>query len=1041
MKTTNKMSAKFASVVVGVAGLMCSMAVAGAVGGKDAYYTEEHVYWSRPNPDGEMSLGNIGVTGLKVRIYKGVVVKVEETVPGTPAEGQFKAGQIIVGINGAALKGKNPIVALGSALTQAEATDGKMTFEVQDAEDAPAKKVAITIPVLGAYSKTWPLTCEKSAKIIKQAAEYYSTNNAFKKKYFEEKGIGGALTCLFLLSTGDDKYVPCVKEYFAPFVKNPKGIGDHTWNNGYNGIACAEYYLRTGDKDVLPVLQHYCEDAKERQMFGCSWTHWGRGIWPAYVSGGLMNPAGCQVLTTLLLSKECGVDVDEKTLLGALRFWYRFTGHGTVPYGDHRPEGGLQSNGKDGMGAAAMLIASGAQGDTSIYSKARDYYSLSMIDSYPGLVLGHGDNGRGDAIWRGLTSSYLIDKKAPEYRTVMNRLEWWYDLSRRPSGALGNSTCQGFDDEGTGAALALTYTAPLKTLRISGAPRSKVAKDFKLPEHLWGRPADLAFLSVDDNPKYSAYGKSEPTHVPFWKFGGAYHKPENDLQSVPRKEMLKNVYHRNYMIRVQAAKALRTVGALDELEKLLQDPDPRVRRAGLDGIIDYNYWFGMGGATLKTEELTPQMLADIKKMLADPKEALWVVDGALMALSLASPQEINSCLKLIMPWTTHEDWWLRESSFVALMGLEKDDQLFQLVLPTLITMMVTEYHTMPREGFTRRLQEAMSRKKVTSPQGAQILAGFMRAVQESEVKSGDRAAEGGYNIQTAATVCLQKAPETALQVAKTIKERLPQLAAVDIVRLIGAPSFDREGTSFGFYTALKKLPQDQRQELTDILCSAYRAELIKRIKYGSESGSEHNMTVIDTVLDLAKLKNPKVDWQVIGKPAPVGRTWRYCSVDPQPAEVMDHRERERFRDITLPAGLEKWYAPGFDDSKWKAGKAPIGIGQYKQGEVSFANNSDWGSGEFLLARTTFELEAVDCDICRACVLAVQGFRVYLNGKEITSYVWSEDKPHYQRTMINADYLKKGTNVLAVYSNVGYDKEQPLGQIDVFLEGLKKNDLE
>ncbi len=1035
------MSAKFASVVVGVAGFMCSMAVGWAAGGKDAYYTEEHVYWSRPNPAGEMSLGDIGVTGLKVRIDKGVVVKVVETVPGTPAEGQFKAGQIIVGINGAALKGKNPIVALGSALTQAEATDGKMIFDVQDNVDAPAKKVAVTIPVLGAYSKTWPLTCDKSATIIKQAAEYYSTNKAFKKKYFEEKGVGGALTCLFLLSTGDDKYIPCVKEYFAPFIKNPKGIGDHTWHNGYNGIACAEYYLRTGDKDVLPVLQYYCENAKERQMFGCGWTHWGRGIWPGYVAGGLMNPAGSQVLTTLLLSKECGVNVDEKTLLGALRFFYRFTGHGTVPYGDHRPEGGLQSNGKDGMAAAAMLIASGAQGDTSIYSKARDCYSLSMIDSYPGLVLGHADNGRGDSIWRGLTSSYLIDKKAPEYRAVMNRLAWWYDLSRRPSGALGNSACQGYDDEGTGAALALTYTAPLKTLRITGAQRSKVAKNFKLPEHLWGRPADLAFLSIDDNPNYSKLGKPEPTHVPFWKFGCAYAQPEVDLKSEPRTEMLKNVYHRNYTIRVQAAKALRAVGALDELGKLLQDPDPRVRRAGLDGIIGYNYWSGMGGATLKTEELTSQMIADIKKMLADPKEALWVVDGALMALSLASPQEINSCLPLIMPWTTHEDWWLRESSFVALMGLEKDDQLFLPVLPTLITMMVKEYHTMPREGFKNRLQDAMSRKKVASPLGAQMLAGFVRAVQESEVKSGDYAPEGGHNVVEAAKVCRRQAPETTIKIARTMSTRLPLLAAADIVCLIGSPSSDREGSSFGLYTALKNLPQDQRQELTDILCSAYRAELIKRIKYGSESDSEHNMAVVDMVLDLAKLKNPKVDWQVIGKPAPVGRTWRYFPVDPQPTEVLDHRERERFRDITLPAGLEKWTAPGFDDSKWKAGKAPIGIGQYKQGDIFFANNSDWGSGEFLLARTSFELEEVDSDICRACVLAVQGFRVYLNGKEITSYLWTEDKPHYKRQMINADYLKKGTNVLAVYSNVGYDKEQPLGQIDVFIEGLKKKDLE
>jgi hypothetical protein len=70
-----------------------------------------------------------------------------------------------------------------------------------------------------------------------------------------------------------------------------------------------------------------------------------------------MNPAGAQVLTTLLLGKECGVNVDEQTLLGALRFFYRFAGHGTVAYGDHRGEGGLGSNGKDGMIAAAMQIA------------------------------------------------------------------------------------------------------------------------------------------------------------------------------------------------------------------------------------------------------------------------------------------------------------------------------------------------------------------------------------------------------------------------------------------------------------------------------------------------------------------------------------------------------------------------------------------------------------------------------------------------------------------------------------------------------------
>jgi len=1024
-----------------VAVVMSFMANARAADEKAAYYTEEHVYLSRPNPDREMSFGNIGVTGLKVRIYRGVVVKVEGTEAGTPADGKFKAGQIIAGINGVALKGRNPFVALGTALTQAEATDGKMIFDVQDSSDTPAMKVTVSIPVLGAYSKTWPLKCEKSAKIIKQAAEYYSTDKEFKKKHLDGKGIGGALTCLFLLSTGDDKYIPCVKEYFAPFVKNPKGIGDHTWNNGYNGIACAEYYLRTGDKDVLPVLEYYCEDAKLRQKFGCSWTHWGKGIHPGYVASGLMNPAGCQILTTMLMSKECGVTVDEKTLLGALRFWYRFAGHGTVPYGDHRPEGGLGSNGKDGMGAAAMLIASGAQGDTGIYSKAKDYLSLSMIDSYPVLVCGHGDDGRGDAIWRGLTSSYLTDKKAAEYHAAMHRLEWWYDLSRRHSGALGNSTCQReeFDDEGTGAAVALSYTAPLKTLRITGAPRSKYAKDFKLPENLWGRPADLAFLSIEDNPNYRKHGDPEPTHVPFWKFGSAYHKPEVDLQSVPRKEILKNVYHRNYMIRAQAAKALRTVGALDELEKLLQDPDPRVRRAGLDGIIDYNYWFSMGRATLKTEELTPGMLAAIRKMLADPKEALWVVDGALMALSLAPAKEINSCLPLIMPWTTNEDWWLREASFTALMGLEKDEALFPAVAPTLLTMMVNEYHTMPRDRFTSRLQNVLNKKNLAGPLGSQVLAGFMRAVNESEIKPGERAAEGAHNVQSAANVCLKKSPETAIKIAKTMKTRFPLLETGQIVALVGTPNSNRAGNPFGFYTTLKDLTSDQRLELTDILCNDYRAELVKRMK---EDGGK-DQAVVDTILDLSKLKNPEAGWHSVGKPVPSERTWRYTSFDPQQAsDVLHKREGRRFRDVKLPGGMDKWYMPGFEDSKWTSGKAPIGTGEYKEGKVCFTNNSDWGSGEFLLARTSFDLEAVDCDLYRVCVLAKQGYHIYVNGKMVHGYGWWQNRPFYRELMIDAKNLHEGANVLAVYCNVAYVKEKDaVGQIDVYVEGLKKKDLE
>ncbi len=193
------------------------------------------------------------------------------------------------------------------------------------------------------------------------------------------------------------------------------------------------------------------------------------------------------MLTTLLLGKECGVQVDDDTLLGSLEYFYRFAGRGTVPYGDHRGEGGLGSNGKDGMIAAAMQIAAGSQGDVTIYEKARQYLGMSMLTSYPVLVKGHGDEGRGDGIWRSIVTSYMLRDRPAQYRTAMDRLTWWHDLSREPGGSIGIATLtwQNGIIGSSGPGVGLSYTAPLKTLRITGAPRTKYSNGLHAArEHL-----------------------------------------------------------------------------------------------------------------------------------------------------------------------------------------------------------------------------------------------------------------------------------------------------------------------------------------------------------------------------------------------------------------------------------------------------------------------------------------------------------------------------------------------------------------------------
>jgi hypothetical protein len=1004
----------------------------------ESYYTEKRVYESRPNPASEKYFGVIGTTGLKPRIYPGVVLKVEAMMPGSPSEGKFAKDEILTGINGTSLKGLNPFVVMGNALTKAEATDGKMVFDVTSADGKTQRKETVAIPVLGAYSKTWPLKCKKSKRIIDEAAEFYSNPEKFK-----QGGIPGALACLFLLSTGDDKYLPQVKAYFDAFPKDVKAIGDHTWNNGYNGIACGEYYLRTGDKSVLPIMQYYCDDAKARQKFDYGWTHWGNGVSPGYVAGCLVNAAGTQLLTVMLLGKECGVNVDETTLLNALRFHYRFVGHGGAAYGDHRPEGWHSANGKDGMAAAAMQIASGAEGDVTIYQEAIKSLTKGTLDGYLWLAVGHGDEGRSDGIWRSITTSYLMKEKPALFRESMDRLTWFHDLSREPGGSIGIGTLD-FEDGNVGSSgpgIGLSYTAPLRTLRITGAPHTKFSQKYTLPKNLWGTTADRAFLSIDHNPKFHTYGSEEPFHVTFYSLGGAYTKPGDDLNTLPRKYLLQNMHHWSYVVRTQSALALRKAGALEELEKFLSDPDPRLRRAALDGLIDWNYWFGPGNQPISTGQFTPGMLAAITKMLSDPDESWYVKAGAMMALKLAPAKDIQERYKLIQPWIKHSDWWMREAAFFALSGLAKDDALYLEILPTLLTMTTSENHTMPREWMKNHFETILQQKKPESEAGKLIIAGMKQAVSATEIKSGVRSGEGTYNVMEAVKLCLQTDPSLAAPLAMAVQLRFADFSTDDLVNLVGAPSAHPGGNPFGFYTVLEKLEPEQRAGLQKVLLQTYRPELLKRLRAEKSEKPE----LLNSIIDLTRISNPKAGWKPIGKLPPPERTWKFKSFDAaEEKDQLPTRERRRFRDFTLPDDLKDWFKPGYDDSKWTSGRAPIGIGTFRSGNDFFSNQSDWGKGEFIVMRTNFEIDALNFDSYRVSILCPQGFRIYLNGHEIASYGWWQDKPHYAPwASVSPKHLKIGTNTIAVYSNVDYDQntKMPFGQVDCMIEGLKHSDLE
>jgi alpha-galactosidase len=219
----------------------------------------------------------------------------------------------------------------------------------------------------------------------------------------------------------------------------------------------------------------------------------------------------------------------------------------------------------------------------------------------------------------------------------------------------------------------------------------------------------------------------------------------------------------------------------------------------------------------------------------------------------------------------------------------------------------------------------------------------------------------------------------------------------------------------------------------------------KQARYNEIVGTSHTLKEDGSIDRAWKWEN---HWKPLGKPLPEERLWRFTTIDATEKKdrLKEYTDR-RFRDIALPAGMENWFMPDFDDSKWTQGKAPIGKGIWKHSGITLDKfPSQWGDGEFLLMRTTFEVEDLNFESYRIANLARQGFHVYLNGAKIHTYIWWQDKPIYGSIVLEKEqiqYLRKGRNVLAVYANDQYGQNSPerYGAIDMRIEGIAKADRE
>ncbi len=943
----------------------------GVAAAADSYYKEPPLFSTAPSPGKSLqTIDRFGPVGMGVELHQpAFVMKIKNIEEGSPAAatGKLKAGQIIETINGQRLKDIDPRIQLAQILAAAEATDGVMKFAVKDAPDTKAEEVIVKVPVLGAYSETWPLDCPKSERIVRDFADHLAKQDPVGNF----SGIRN-IAMLFLLSTGEDKDLEVVRKWARSAANRPH---TYAWYLGYGGIPLCEYYLRTGDKEVLPGIQKWADNAVKGQYLD-GWA--GRGGVPSVTYGnGHLNAGGTAVVTLLLLAKECGADVPDHALLGALVHFYRYAGRGGNPYGDHRTEVGFVDNGKNGNLAFAMAAAAALtpDGENSVYAAARDVCAMQSFYTTSFMLHGHTGGGIGE-IWRSAAMGLLHDKKPEQYREFMNNRQWHYDLSRRFDGSFGILGGGGYDKDMWGVGYSLAYTIPRKTLRISGAPPTKFSQRYELPKQPWGTEADNAFLSLEAVPDATGKRQDLSRETLANDSSRAFLVRLHKSGEVSDDLLRQYIHHQDHNIRFVAANKVLGINSgyigwrepggdvrAELVMEFLRSKDPRVRRAMFSAIYE------ILRREQRTEVLTREIFDLAVEAVKAPEESWWVKDAALQVMGHAPADWVVPHVDLLLPYLKHEDWWLQNATLTALSPVVADERCYRKVLPAIGELVRTNQ----RSALTLGLMGSIRAKlKEGSPAVHQLATETLKETFTGY--AGVKTASGGQDVSSTydshlgfIAASLADVPGGLDVLYEIGRQRFPQ-------EILPYKQFFLSADPSQFGPKLKKaITPIITEELIPEYVGRNREALRKLATVEAQSGypGSHRDHISQLAALYERAGRSEFGWHMFADLRQA--EWSYHSFDPIAAEQVPWDQLiTRYRDVTLPKGMENWYAVDFDPAKagWKKARSPFGQyeGKIPQRPTSKCSGACIGPGcygaakvnsfwekEVLLLRGTFKI--------------------------------------------------------------------------------------
>ena len=412
--------------------------------------------------------GWIGPAGFKTGPF-GPNMGVREIKAGSPAEGKLLVGDVIYSVNGTML-GEKAWEVMGAAITESETTAAKGKLVLGVRRGAENLDVELTLEVMGSYSSTAPYDCLKTEKIIRQLEEWVVARGA---------GAGFLNTdALFLLATGNPEMQGYVRRIVygilgkeIPTTPIDGTKAGKSWHNSAEAILLGEYYMATGDKNVLGHLKYACDRlaATQNKEYG-GWRH----NFPGGATYGLIPNAGLPGVLGMYCAKEAGVDIDIEA--------YR---KGVKHFSDKRADSGFLIYGygpctrevppplnPEEMNSGHMETANGGVSAASILMKLdgnhRGAHLASLLSAYAWNNTFHGHGGN---FWNNFwTPLGAYQHSRPAFINFWKHHRWYRESNRMFDGSLIQH-----ESGKVGAGCGVALVAPRERLQITGAPASPFA--------------------------------------------------------------------------------------------------------------------------------------------------------------------------------------------------------------------------------------------------------------------------------------------------------------------------------------------------------------------------------------------------------------------------------------------------------------------------------------------------------------------------------------------------------------------------------------